>query len=141
MIRNGLKGMSQDPQVLVSVDQSVTNSVVMAGEVSKPGRFVVVTNRETLNDTIALAGGYKGEPKDLVARVERDGRDFEIRLSDLMDLPQRDLSIAPGDRITLISRPQSFCHFCRKVTRQFVSHLEAWLIEIGGILIDLYVSH
>ncbi|HET7716993.1 MAG TPA: polysaccharide biosynthesis/export family protein [Bauldia sp.] len=108
MIRNGLKGMSQDPQVLVSVEQSVTNSVVMAGEVSKPGRFVLVTNRETLNDTIALAGGYKGEPKDLVARVERDGRDFEIRLSDLMDLPQRDLSIAPGDRITLISRPQSF---------------------------------
>ena len=108
MIRNGLKGMSQDPQVMVSIEQSVTNSVVMAGEVSKPGRFVLVTNHETLNDTIALAGGYKGEPKDLVARVERDDRDFEIRLSDLMDLPQRDLSIAPGDRITLISRPQSF---------------------------------
>jgi polysaccharide export outer membrane protein len=108
MVRNGLKGMSQDPQVMVAIDQSVTNSVVMAGEVNKPGRFVLTTNRETLNDTIALAGGYKGETKDLIARVERDGSNFEIRLSDLMDLPQRNLQIAPGDRITLISRPQSF---------------------------------
>jgi len=29
-------------------------------------------------------------------------------MSDLMDLPTRDFRIAPGDRITLISRPQSF---------------------------------
>jgi polysaccharide export outer membrane protein len=108
MIRQGLLGKSQDPQVLVSIDQSVTNSVVLAGEVSKPGRFVLTTNRESLNDTIALAGGYKGDAKDVVARVQRQGSEFEIRLSDLMDLPDHDVIIAPGDRITLISRPQSF---------------------------------
>ena len=108
MIRGALRGMSQDPQVIVAIDQSITNSVVLAGEVNKPGRFVLSTNRETLNETVALAGGYKGDAKDVVARVERGTSDFEIRLSDLMDLPDRDLPIAPGDRITLISRPQSF---------------------------------
>lgn len=108
MIRQALRGMSQDPQVLVAVDQSITNSVVLAGEVSRPGRFVLSTNRETLNDTIALAGGYKGEAKDVVARVERGGQSFEIRLSDLLDSHDLDFRIAPGDRITLISRPQSF---------------------------------
>ena len=108
MIRGSLRGMSQDPQVMVSIDQSITNSVVLAGEVNRPGRFVLPTNRETLNETVALAGGYKGETKDVVARVERGPSSFEIRLSDLMDLPDRDVPIAPGDRITLISRPQSF---------------------------------
>lgn len=108
MIRSALRGMSQDPQVMVSIDQSITNSVVLAGEVSRPGRFTLSTNHETLNETIALAGGYRGEAKDLLARVERRGNVFEIRMSDLLDVPQRDVPIAPGDTITLLSRPQSF---------------------------------
>jgi polysaccharide export outer membrane protein len=108
LIRDRLRGMSQDPQVMVSIDQSITDSVVMAGEVNKPGRFTLSTNHETLNQTIALAGGYKGEPKDIVARVQRNSGSFEIRLSDLLDNPDRDVPIAPGDTITLVSRPQSF---------------------------------
>jgi len=108
MIQSGLRGMSQDPQVLVTIEQSITNSVILAGEVTKPGRLVLSTNRETLVDTIALAGGYRGQAKDAVARVQRDGQTFEIRLSDLLDAPQQDLQVAPGDRITLVSRPQSF---------------------------------
>jgi polysaccharide export outer membrane protein len=108
MIQSGLRGMSQDPQVLVSIEQSITNSVILAGEVARPGRLVLSTNRESLSDAIALAGGYRGNAKDAVARVQRDGQNFEIRLSDLLDMPQEDLQVAPGDRITLISRPQSF---------------------------------
>jgi len=108
MIQSGLRGMSQDPQVLVTIEQSITNSIILAGEVSKPGRLVLATNRESLVDAIALAGGYRGQAKDAVARVQRDGQSFEIRLSDLLDMPQEDVQVAPGDRITLISRPQSF---------------------------------
>lgn len=108
MIQGGLRGLSQDPQVLVTIEQSITNSVIVAGEISKPGRLVLATNRESLLDTIALAGGYRGQAKDAVARVQRDGQTFEIRLSDLLDLPQQDVVVAPGDRITLVSRPQSF---------------------------------
>jgi polysaccharide export outer membrane protein len=108
MIQSGLRGMSQDPQVLVSIDQSITNSIILAGEVTHPGRLVLSTNRESLMDVIALAGGYRGNAKDAVARVQRDGQAFEIRLSDLMDMPQDDVQVAPGDRITLISHPQSF---------------------------------
>jgi polysaccharide export outer membrane protein len=108
MIQNGLRGMSQDPQVMVSIDQSITNSIILAGEVAKPGRLVLATNRESLVDAIALGGGYRGNAKDAVARVQRDGETFEVRLSDLLDMPQEDVQVAPGDRITVISRPQSF---------------------------------
>lgn len=108
IIQSGLRGMSQDPQVLVSIEQSITNSIILAGEVAKPGRLVLATNHESLIDAIALAGGYRGEAKDAVARVQRDGNSFEIRLGDLLDMPQQDLQVAPGDRITLVSRPQAF---------------------------------
>jgi polysaccharide export outer membrane protein len=108
MIQSGLRGMSQDPQVMVSIEQSITNSVILAGEITRPGRLVLATNRESIIDAIALAGGYKGNARDAVARVQRDGQTFEIRLSDLLDMPQQDVQVAPGDRITLISRPQSF---------------------------------
>jgi polysaccharide export outer membrane protein len=108
IIQSGLKGMSQDPQVMITVEQSITNSLILAGEVTRPGRLVLSTNRESLVDAIALAGGYRGQAKDAVARVQRDGQTFEIRLSDLLDAPQDDVQVAPGDRITLVSRPQSF---------------------------------
>ena len=108
IIQNGLRGMSQDPQVMITVQQSITNSIILAGEVARPGRLVLATNRESLVDAIALAGGYRGEAKDAVARVQRDGQTFEIRLSDLLDMPQEDVQVAPGDRITLVARPQTF---------------------------------
>ena len=108
LIQSGLRGMSQDPQVMVSIQESITNSVILAGEVARPGRLVLSTNRETLVDAVALAGGYRGAAKDAVARVQRDGETFEIRLSDLLDVPSEDIRVAPGDRITIVSRPQSF---------------------------------
>ena len=107
-IEDGLRGMSQDPQVMVSIQESITNSVIVAGEVTKPGRLVLTTNRESLVDAIALAGGYRGAAKDAVARVQRGSDSFEVRLSDLLDAPQEDIRVAPGDRITLVSRPRSF---------------------------------
>jgi polysaccharide export outer membrane protein len=107
-IQNGLRGKSQSPQVVVNIQESVSNSVILGGEVARPGRLVLSTNRESLVDAIALGGGYRGQAKDAVARVERDGGTFEIRLSELLDLPEEDVRVAPGDRITVISRPQSF---------------------------------
>jgi polysaccharide export outer membrane protein len=107
-IRRGLLGKSQAPQVIVTIEESITNSLVLAGEVIRPGRLPLTTPSETLVDAVALAGGYRGEAKDLVARVERGGDRFEIRLSDLFDSPQQDVPVGPGDRITLVSRPQSF---------------------------------
>lgn len=108
LIRLGLRGLSQDPQVLVTFEQSLTSSIILAGEVNRPGRLTLSTNRETLNDSIALAGGFRGEAKDILARVERGGQIYEIRLGDLLGTPALDFQVAPGDRITLISRPQSF---------------------------------
>ncbi len=108
MIRRALKGMSQDPQVLVTIGQSITNSVIVGGEVGRPGRLVLNTNRETLSDVIALAGGYRGDAKDVVVQVTRGSRRFEYRLADVMSGPERDMRVSPTDRVELVKRPMTF---------------------------------
>lgn len=106
-IRQSLRGMSQNPQVLVTLREIVTNSVIVGGEIARPGRLVLTTNHETLPDAIALAGGWRGESKDLKVRVRRGDAEADFRLSDLLADPEQPRAY-PGDRITLIRAPRSW---------------------------------
>jgi polysaccharide export outer membrane protein len=108
LVRGALRGKSQNPQVLVSIAEGLTNSVIIGGDIAKPGRLVLPTNREKLSEVIALAGGNKGEIRDLVVRVSRNDEVQEWRLSDVLDDPAIDVRIYPSDRITLIRQPRSF---------------------------------
>lgn len=104
-IRSALRGYSQNPQVLVTVREMITNSVIVAGEVNKPGRLVLPTNRETVSDAVALAGGYRGDAKDLVVRLQRQDVTDEFRLA---DVDQQALRLYPGDRLSILRQPQTF---------------------------------
>lgn len=107
-ISQALKGKSQNPQVLVSIREGLTNSVIIGGDVARPGRLVLPSNRESLTDVIALAGGNRGEIKDMLVRVQRDGVYGEFRLSDIMSDPAQDIRIFPSDRIAIVRAPRSF---------------------------------
>lgn len=108
LVRQALRGKSQNPQVVVSIREGLTNSVIIGGDVARPGRLVLPTNRESLTDVIALAGGSRGELKDMLVRVQRQGENGEFRLSDIMDDPAKNVRIFPADRISLIRAPRSF---------------------------------
>jgi len=108
MIRSSLRGFSQNPQVVVTQTQVITNSVIVSGEVAQPGRLVLQTNRERLSDVIALAGGYRGTARDLMLRVNRSGQNVDIYLNDLNDNPELDVRAYPGDRLMLINNPRTF---------------------------------
>jgi len=108
MIHTALRGVSQNPQVLISMRDAITNSVIVGGEVAKSGRLVLQTNKERLTDVIALSGGYRGNTKDLLARVFHGDEISDVRLNDLVDTPSRDMRIYPGDRIMLINDPRTY---------------------------------
>ena len=108
MIRHSLERMSQNPQVLVTLSQAITNSIIVGGEVANPGRLVLQTNRETLSDAVALAGGYRGNAKDLTLRVVRGGRSADFRVNDLVTNPKLDIRAYPGDRLMLINDPRTY---------------------------------
>lgn len=107
-IRTNLRGISQNPQVIVTRREIISNSVIVGGEVARPGRLVLQTNRETLSDVVALAGGYKGRSSDLVLRITRRGEPTDLRLSDVFENRQYDVMAYPGDRLTLLSVPLSY---------------------------------
>lgn len=107
-IRQGMRGMSQNPQVLVSIREGIGNALILAGEVAKPGRATLQTNDATFSDVIALAGGYRGEAKDLEVKVRRGDVEETFRLDQLFSGQNHTLTAYPGDRITLVRAPRSF---------------------------------
>lgn len=108
MVRQSLRRLSQNPQVIVTPSQNITNSVIVSGEVARPGRLVLQTNRETLTDVIALAGGYRGNANDLMLRVVRREESVDVRLGDLVETPSLDVRAYPSDRFILINSPRTF---------------------------------
>lgn len=107
-IRKALSGYSQNPQVLVSIRDNITNSVIVGGEVARPGRLVLPTNRETVADAVALAGGYRGDAKDLTVRLQRRNGIAEFRMSDALSGEEEALRVYPGDRLSVLRSPRSF---------------------------------
>ncbi len=108
LIVRSLRGKSQNPQVIVSIREGLTNSVIVGGDVIRPGRLVLPTNRETLSDVIALAGGSRGEIKDMVIKIRRGDSNGEFRLSEVLDNRDQDIRIFPADRISVVKMPRSF---------------------------------
>ncbi|MFI8666219.1 polysaccharide biosynthesis/export family protein [Qipengyuania sp. NPDC077410] len=107
-IRDGLRSLSQNPQVLVRREEVIGNSIIIAGEVARPGRLVLQTNRETMSDVIALAGGYRGEAKDLTLLIERGDDLARLRLSNVLAGSYERVRAYPGDRITILDEPMLY---------------------------------
>lgn len=107
-IRNSLRRLSQNPQVIVTLNQAITNTVIVGGEVARPGRLVLQTNRESLSDVIALAGGYRGNSKDLMVRIMRGTTSADVRINDMVENPALDVRIRPGDRLMLVDDPRTY---------------------------------
>lgn len=107
-IRAALKHLSQNPQIIVTLSEAITNSIIIGGEVAKPGRLVLHTNRESLSDVIALAGGYRGSSKDLMVRIMRGNNSVDVRVNDMVENPALDVRIRPGDRLMLVDNPRTY---------------------------------
>jgi len=107
-IRKSLRGLSENPQIIVTPREVITNTVIVGGEVSRPGRLILQTNRETLSDVVALAGGYRGSAKDLMLRLTRRNESIDVRLGTLTENPLLDINAYPGDKLTLVNRPLTY---------------------------------
>lgn len=108
MIERGLRGKSQNPQVLVGVKQTATNVIYVGGDVRKPGRLDITLQQQRLLDAIALAGGPANSAEDTILRFARGSRAVEERLGRIRAGAPDDLVLMPGDRIELIKRPRTF---------------------------------
>jgi polysaccharide biosynthesis/export protein len=100
-----------EPQVIVSVIRSVTNSATVTGEVVQGARLPLSVRGDRLLDLIALAGGAKAPVYETFVRLSRDGITATIPMEALVSDPSENIYVQPGDVLTLVRLPQSFTVF------------------------------
>ena len=110
-IAHALHGKSQDPQVVVGVRENLANTVMVSGDVKKPGRVPLSLAGERLSDAVALAGGPSNAAQDTTVRLSRAGRSGAIPLAALMANSPDDAPLRAGDRVTVVYQPRSFTVF------------------------------
>ena len=107
-IQGRLRGKAVDPQVIVTVTQSIANSVTVSGAVGKPSLIPLSPHGYRLLDVIAAAGGYQTPEYQTYVRLTRHGVTVTIPLTTLIDDPVENVYAWPGDILTLAQIPRVF---------------------------------
>jgi polysaccharide biosynthesis/export protein len=110
-IMAALKNKALEPQVLVTVEQNLANTVVLSGDVKFPGRRPLTLAHERVLDMIADAGGALHPPQDTIVRLSRGADQKSARLSTIAASGDENIALAPGDRVELLYEPRSYTAF------------------------------
>jgi len=110
-IAQALEGKAISPQVLVTVIQDVANSVVVNGDVRKPGRYQISLKGSRLLDIIAEAGGASAPARETMVALIRKGRRGIQNLKRIIQDPEENIYVRPGDQIYVSHKPQTFTAF------------------------------
>jgi polysaccharide export outer membrane protein len=100
-----------EPQAIVSVAKTVSNSVTVSGEEVVGERVPLSVGGDRLLDVIASAGGSKSPVYNTSILISRNGRTATIPMTTLVSEPQENIYAWPGDVITLEQTPKTFLVF------------------------------
>ncbi|HTG19079.1 MAG TPA: polysaccharide biosynthesis/export family protein [Reyranella sp.] len=135
----------QEPEVIVDFDSPRTQTVMVSGDVKKPGRWSILDDLRTVVDAINAAGGPSGGGSQLAVPanqlevvVRRDSQVIlRAQLSDL--LAGADIPVQKGDEIVVRSNPRVYTVLGAvmksgnvEMTKANLSLLEA-LGNVGGL--------
>lgn len=107
-ITKGYRRNSENPQAVVSIRENVSNTVIVQGDVLKPGRLGLTLARERVLDAVAIAGGASHPGFDSVVRLSRGDRTAEQPMSVIEPGAPDDVELLPQDRVSVTFRPRSF---------------------------------
>lgn len=111
IIEQRLADKAIQPQSIVTVTRSLTNSATVTGEVVNGARVPLSVKGDRLLDLIAAAGGAKSPVYETFVRLSRDGITATIPMEALVSDPAENIYAQPGDVLTLVLLPQSFTIF------------------------------
>jgi polysaccharide export outer membrane protein len=100
-----------EPQVIVTVTKSLTNSATVTGEVVSGARVPLSLKGDRLLDLVAQVGGARSPVYETFVRLSRDGVTATIPMEALVADPAENIYAQPGDVLTLVRLPQSFTAF------------------------------
>jgi polysaccharide export outer membrane protein len=107
----GLAGKAIEPQALVTVTRSLSNSVTVTGEVTNGARIALSPRGDRIMDVIGTAGGVRGAVHETFVRLTRGNNTVTVPLENILATPQENVFVRPGDILTLVREPQTFTAF------------------------------
>ena len=110
-IQQRLAEKAIEPQAIVTVTKSVTNTATVSGEVVGGARVPLSVGGDRLLDLIAAAGGAKAPVFETFVRLSRGGVTVTIPMDKLVSDPAENIYAWPGDALTLVRIPQTFSVF------------------------------
>ncbi|NBN62711.1 polysaccharide export protein [Microvirga tunisiensis] len=138
-IESKLVGKAIEPQVLVVVSSKLSSTAVVVGDVAKPGVYPLQVRNTRLLELVAQAGGARAATYETVVTLKRGARSGTTRLEHLIDFPENNVLVSPGDNVLLSHRPRTFSAFGAVKANQLVpfrtktvSMAEA-LATVGGL--------
>ncbi len=108
IVEKALQGKAIQPQVLINVSHSVSNSVTVTGEVAQGARVPLSVKGDRLLDVIAAAGGVKAPVNETYVQLSRGRVSVRVALTRVITDPREDIYMRPDDVVALIQDPQTF---------------------------------
>lgn len=138
-VEKRLAGKAIEPQAIVVIAKSLTNTATVTGEVIQGARVPLSLKGDRLLDLIAAAGGARAPVYETYVRLSRDGVTATIPMETLVSNPAENIYAQAGDVLTLVRLPESFTVFGAtgnntqiNFTAQHMTLVEA-LAKAGGL--------
>jgi len=110
-IKQRMQGISEHPDAMVTISDSLKNAVYVVGVVGHPGHFRLTAAHERLLDLLAIAGGSPIDFNELQVTLVRGPHTVSAPLNQISPGSPADLRLMPGDRIVLDHVQQSYTVF------------------------------
>lgn len=103
-----LRGRANAPQVQVKLLRNATSTVTMVGEFTQSARLPLTPRGERLLDALAQVGGVKPPVNLTTIQVTRNGTNFRMPLSRIIEDSENNIMLAKNDVVTALYQPYSF---------------------------------
>jgi len=103
-----LTGKAIEPQAIVTLEKSLSNSVTINGEVLKGQRIPLSARGDRLLDVVAEAGDLNAPANESFLELTRDGRTVRVPFQTLLNDPHENIYVRPGDTLTVVRYPLTF---------------------------------
>jgi polysaccharide export outer membrane protein len=103
-----LTSQAIQPQVMVNIIKNEHNTVVLSGDVAKPGRYPISLKGDRILDVVAAAGGTKFPARETYITVIRGNTTGMQLVKEVIDDPAENVYVVRGDRIYLSHDPKRY---------------------------------
>jgi len=108
MIADRLAGKAIEPQAKVGILKSASNSVTLAGDVFRSGKYDLSVVDIRLAEAISLAGGSKFPSHETSVSLIRAGKRETVSLDDVYTKPANNIIVQSGDMIVVSRAPKRY---------------------------------